>query len=341
MDLAECMKALWFGLLYIWTAVALAQTTATTTAATVDPNKVKTMIKEAGKPVEIVFNDGRVIELKLHEVYHPLKSSMTLSTNTCTRTLGDKMEFVMPLIHRSLIPVWKTHPTKQGQFVLDFDEENKRDEVASDSAFYNPMKAAEFNDRLKALKPTQIDDRPSHNIATQLVGKFGWMDCAGACPATLLPESKTVRFWDENFETGNEGATMVRGMEEISFNQMTSRLQEVDLTLAGDKIYFANPKETFGYLALFFSAGITYQIQWYFEGKNLIDENDSLCEMRWDVDFTRVFTDFTAVGELVTNVEKARTLKLEPYLFDPRDDEHIQLQYPLSASRWEDGELHR
>jgi methionine-rich copper-binding protein CopC len=336
------MKALAIFVLYIWTAVASAQQSpAQTTEQKPDPNKVKSMTLEAGKPVEITFNDGRVIQFHVANILTSLHSTLTLSDNSCTTAFNNQTGYVIPMMLKSLIPMWKVHPTKAGEPVTSYDTEDKVDRVASDSSFRTRLNHPDkFDAEARLIPASQVEDKDALDAILANPGTFGFLRCNGDC-SPLLPQSRDLIYWDENFETGSMETSLISGIEAPDLNKMSSRLQEMKLSIYGDKIMFGNPKKTFGLFALFLPPGITYQIQWYFQAPNLVQADDQLCQIRWDMDFTQVFDQFTSLGTKTENVEAVKKAAYPVYLYNEADKNDQTLSYMFSTYKWESSEYHK
>ncbi len=92
------------------------------------------VFKTVGEPVIIQLPNGNTVELKQVERLIPLSSMITLSENSCSKRLGLKWRFVVPVVAKSLVAVWKTHPTKQGESVTRFNTDEKKYEVVSETS---------------------------------------------------------------------------------------------------------------------------------------------------------------------------------------------------------------
>jgi len=321
-------------LLITWLAMLAANT------AAADPHKVKELIKVEGQPFQVVFEDGKIIGLKAKTTFTPLHTSLTLTENSCTRMVGTKGDFIIPLVLRSLIPYWIAHPSKQGQPVLKYDSESKKDEVNSSTALITRLADAQFDQTLMSVPANGVEDKEIYNLAKKSTDAFGWFKCPGDCQG-LLPQNTEVLFWDENFETENNQTRMTRDQSQPSFNQMTSRLQQLPLTTEGNRIKFGQPARTFGLFALFLPPGITYQVQWTFRDKNLIEPDDDLCQMKWDLDFTRIFTQFTQATESVQDVNKVRHEPYPVYNYSAKDEQFLYFSSTFSESTWSATEVRK
>jgi hypothetical protein len=313
-------------------AVSLGKTPAE--AAEIAGNKVKEIIKVPGKPFRVVFYNGKVIGLKLKTTFTPLRSSLVLAENSCTRTIGMKGEFVIPLVLRNLIAYWAVHPTKQGQPVLEWDSDDKKEKVKVSTAFLTRLIDENFEQSVASVPASGIEDAKVLSQTRASQEAFGWFECPqGKCDG-LLPKNTEVLFWDENFETGNSQARMTRN-NEPSFTQMTSRLQQLPLTVQGGRINFGRPAKTFGAFAQFLPPGITYQLQWTFRDKNLVEPDDELCQMKWDLDFTRIFTQFTKATESMEDPAKVGVASYPEYDFTAQDEQNLFFSSLFSNDEFE------
>ncbi len=305
-----------------------------------NPDRVKEIIKAPGQPLRVVFEDGKTIGFKLKTGFTPLRTSITLSDNSCTPTIGTKGEFVIPLVLRSLIAFWIVHPTKQGQPVIEYDNQDKREEVKSSTAFLTFLTDPNFFQTVSALPANLIEEPSSFAFARAQNNIFGWFECPKGNCAGLLPKMTEVLYWDENFETQNSQVRMSMG-DEPAINQMSSRLQSLKLKVKEGKVLFGRPAKTFGFFASFLPPGITYQVQWTFKDKNLVEPDDDLCQMKWDLDFTRVFTQFTKATEDTTEVEKVNLSLYPEYNFAAEDEENLFLESLFRKTDWESREVRR
>lgn len=328
------MKSLALALLFVWAATAVA-------VETVEPNKIKTFAKEEGKPMEVIFNDGRVIGFRVFHRFVPVRSSLTLSDNSCTAAYGQKFEYVIPSIARSILPYWKKHPTKQGRFITVYDEFNKVTEVKSSTAMFTSLNDDSFSTRLREIVASSVEDKEALTIGLANPDAFGYLNCAGDCSG-VLPENGTIQFWDENFEMSGDETMMVENSQNSpSLNQMSSRLQKMQLTIKDGYILFGKPTQTFGFFAKLFPPGITYQVLWSIKSKNLVDSTDSLCQLNWSMDFTRVFNTFDGAFNMVRDVEIATRNNYPEYNFTSSDSKNMSLNDVFSNDTWESSEIHK
>jgi hypothetical protein len=306
-----------------------------------NPDKVKEVIKVPGQPFRVIFEDGKTIGFKLKTRFSPLRTSITLSENSCTRMIGTKGEFVIPLVLRGLIAYWIVHPTSQGQAVLEYDSTDKKDEVKSSVAFLTYLSDANFNQTLAQLPTNSIEEPASFAFAKGKSNIFGWFECPKGNCGGLLPKKTEVLFWDENFELQNEQVRMSRADEGPALNQMSSRLQSLKLIVNNGKIVFAKPARSFGFFSSFLPPGISYQVQWTFPDRNLVEPDDELCQMKWDIDFSRIFTQFTKATEELTEVEKVNLSLYPDYNYEAKDEENLSLNNFFGAHEWEDSQVKR
>lgn len=305
-----------------------------------NPDKVKEIIKVPGQPLRVIFEDGKTIGFKLKIGFAPLRTSITLSDNSCTRMVGTKGEFVIPLVLRSLVPYWIVHPTKQGQAVLEYDSDDKKDEVKASTAFLTALSDPNFIQTLSSLTANTIEEPASYAVARRENSIFGWFECPQGKCAGLLPKMTEALFWDENFEINNSQLRMSIG-DEPAINQISSRLQSLKLEVKSGKILFGKPAKAFGLFSAFSPPGISYQVQWTFRDKNLVEPDDEFCQMKWDIDFTRVFTQFTKLTEDTTEVEKVNLSLYPEYNFDAQDEQDLSLGSAFQANDWEASEVRR
>lgn len=298
-----------------------------------DPNQVSDVVKEAGKPVQIHFNDGRTIQFKILETFAPFHTKATLSDNSCTRNIGLQATYLVPVITRSLVPYWSSHPTKAGQPVVKIDSDDKKAKIAGQTAYYARNNTKDF-DSLFAHAGLQVQDQAALQSARANSEALGWLECAKECK-DVLPAAAQILFWDENFETNNEQLEMVAGNRSPSINQMTSRMEQMPIHQEGRKIYFSVAQRAYGAFGRLFPPGITYQVQWNFQAENIVNPEDSMCQMAWDLDFTQIFTQFTKLTIENQSADAVKISELPEYLYVEEDGANLYLSYLFTTSNWE------
>jgi hypothetical protein len=163
---------------------------------------------------------------------------------------------------------------------------------------------------------------------------FGWLDCKGVDCKKILPKNHEILYWDENFQTRNVEVVMTKIAKKfVTVNSITARLQHVSLDVQTDRIQFGLPLQSSGF-TLIAPPGVSYQIQWNFASPNLVDPDDSFCHMRWDEDFSQIYTQYTAIDEMFSDADKISGATLSEYLYDEADESDISLTFILSAYHW-------
>lgn len=296
------------------------------------------IVKKVGEPVIIELPNGNSVELKQVERLIPLSSTITLSENSCSNILGLKWGYVVPVILKSLIPVWKTHPTKQGESIIRFNSREKRNEVASETSLQSRNgRNGLFEANLARIVSQDKHVQEIQRIAVENPTAVGWFECKEACDG-VLPKGITALFWDENFETANDEIDLTRFSQGTVVNQITSRFEGVPLKIIGNRVEFGRPRKTYGIFSAFLPMGVSYQIQLSFQAPNLVDPDDDLCQMKWDMDFTSIFTQFVeAIGQ-ARDTEKIKLLELTSYLFRTEDESDLTLKYLFSDWHYRDEE---
>lgn len=285
-----------------------------------DQDKSPIIVKKVGEPVIIQLPNGNTVELKQLERLIPLSSTITLSENSCSSRLGLKWGYVVPVIVRSLIPVWKTHPTKRGESVTRFNTDEKRNEVASETSLHSRNgKSSFFEADLARMISEDMQVQEIQRIAVENPSAVGWFECKDSCEG-VLPKDVTALLWDENFEMANSELDLTRKSQSTAVNQITSRFEGIPLKVSGNRIEFGRPRKAYGGLSAFLPMGVTYQIQLSFQAPNLFDPDDNLCEMKWDMDFTSIFTQFTQAINQVRDTERIKLLELTNYSFRAEDE---------------------
>ncbi len=118
----------------------------------------------------------------------------------------------------------------------------------------------------------------------------------------------------------NNELNLTRNSKATAVNQITSRFEGIPLKVSGNRIEFGRPRKTYGVLSAFLPMGVTYQIQLSFQAPNLVDPEDELCQMKWDMDFTSIFTQFTQAFNQVRDTERIKLLELTSYSLRAEDE---------------------
>lgn len=296
------------------------------------------IVKKVGEPVIIELPNGNSVELKQVERMIPLSSTITLSENSCSNRMGLKWGYVVPVIVKSLIPVWKTHSTKQGESVTRFNTEGKINEVASETSLQSRNgRNSLFEADLARIVSQNTHAQEVQRIAIENPSAVGWFECKESCE-DVLPKDITALFWDENFETANSELDLTRKSRTTAVNQITSRFEGIPFKVSGNRVEFGRPRKTYGVLSAFLPMGVTYQIQLSFQAPNLVDPDDDLCQMKWDMDFTSIFTRFVRAIDQVRDPEKIKLLELSNYFFRPEDESDPTLKSLFSEWHYLDEE---
>ncbi|MBK9040217.1 MAG: hypothetical protein IPL83_13830 [Bdellovibrionales bacterium] len=221
---------------------------------------------------------------------------------------------------KSLIPIWKTHPSKQGELVTRFNTDEKKYEVASETSLQSRNgRSSFFEADLARMISQDIQVQEIQRIAVENPSAVGWFECKESCEG-VLPKDVTALLWDENFEMENRELDLTRKSQTTAVNQITSRFEGIPLKVSGNRIEFGRPRKAYGVISAFLPMGVTYQIQLSFQAPNLVDPDDDLCQMKWDMDFTSIFTEFTQALNQVRDTERINLLELTNYSFRAEDE---------------------
>lgn len=304
-------------------------------------DKKGSVVREVGKPVVMTFEESQnQLELKVVENVVVLSTDIILTENSCAPSIGQKARLFIPSLRRDLIAVWKKHPTKAGQVAVkpndrDQDENDGRDRtnepqqlVVSENIMFSRVHKG-YDENLK-LVPTETK---GYEFLKKYPESFGWIECYGKCKK-FLPQSNRIVFWDENFEFGNEEIGLVKTDRTNTTNQITARLQDIEVTLVDNKVFFKKPNVTQG-LATVFTPGISYQLQWNIKDKNILEPSDEMCQLKWDIDFTAIFNQFTMLDRNFSEPDRIDVKSLRNYELNSLDDKHPELDY-LFDYRWKE-----
>jgi hypothetical protein len=318
-------NAVIFGLLALFSATTLAEESSTV------------LTKIEGQPFIVQLSNGNEVEWKEVQLFLPLESTVTLSENSCTTISGLKIPYVVPMVTRVFIAYWKTHPRFQGQPVMVYDTDDKKMITKNQSAFVTRGNRASFPDLLKRVGNANPAFADIFDLALKDQWSEGWIACGKNCTSILPAGQTSALIWDENFESNNSQLSMLRSSE-ISINQVTSRYVDVEFSSTKSKLHFRRPGASYGFSSAF-PMGLGYQLQWTFRAPNLMDTDDPVCQMKWDMDFTRIFTRFQELSDKSDDPEKLKTLPIQPYLFRAEDAEDFSIRSIFDPSEYNSEEF--
>lgn len=304
-------------------------------------NPEPTLIKAEGEPFQVTYDADRIVRFKVYQELRMLETTFTLSENNCSSKLGMKVKYRVPVIQRAFLPFWWKHPQKQGEPVLSLDSDSQKFQPDKALTFASPLNEEEFQ-RLTALEAAKPDlGRPSKFSGRENLGRIATLICEGDC-AKILPPITELRYWDENFETGNRELLMAPRKigSPPKVNAMTSRLEQLPVQFYGNQVLIGRPLHAAGFVE-FYPPGVGYEIRWNIKLKNLVDEDDDLCQMKWSEDFTPIFTQFTSFSEKFKTPESIRTLELRDYSYSSSDERNFNVYNIMGKWHWYTTEIQK
>lgn len=305
-----------------------------------NPNAVASTLKEAGKPFVVTYKDGREAQLVVHQWIEPFRINLLLSDNTCMPVKGLKCELIVPTIRRRYLGVWTKHPTHAGQMIKvgrsasDDDNDEFRQDSVNVSYFITRLKGPSYERFLDIIgkDPAQhaavLEERKNLLLAR--------IEC-GSDVAQALPTNREIFYWDENFETSNNETGMTREQSQ-SVNQISARYEDLPFQIASRSIRISPPRRNLGVISEFFPVGITYQIQWQFQAKNLVESEDPLCAVKWDADFSQAFGQFVKFSQ-GGRWKPSVPAEYQPYIYQPEDENDILGAQIFQSYRWDAKEI--
>lgn len=287
--------------------------------------KAKVVQIEEGRPFEITLDNDTVIEFR-----HKLKATVmnvpvTMSENSCNTQVGVKCIMHSALVREEHVGFWKVHPTKVGKPVNTSQSgspnylDDSQQFSAVDLKFSTVVKTLA---RKGTLPPSFTKFEPNQVV---------WFECE----QSLAEMPENILYWDQNFENGNSEITM-DNRQYRQVNKVTDRIRNVKLR--GDGKVFA----AFSPIVRAASSngnipGFAYQIQWTIQAPNLIETEKPVCQIKWDVAFGAVFTQFIAflgntdLGRVAPNVAD-----YDQFIYS---QEYSNRRYLFNKSAWDRGSL--
>lgn len=299
------------------------------------PETKPTVTKTPGQQVVIEYDADHVIELQMVEKLITFDTTLTLADNSCSTKIGTKVRFVLPLGVKYLFPIWKRNPTAQGLPVLKLKEDKKSLEVAARAPFFTRKRKAAFEQLLNRVQPRDRRGMEIQKVLQQNPQLFNWIECDGNCNGIIPESASTILFWDHNFERSNDELSLTKGVSGPTVNRIISRLQGVPLTVRQNRIYFNLPQSIYGE-AEFTPPGVSYQILWTFQSKNIVDPQSELCQMTWEIDFTKIFTQYNVAFEAIREQKFFESVKpsLKPFIYTEIDEATPFVQTVLEPGSW-------
>lgn len=295
------------------------------------PNEVVKFEREEGKPMRVTYADGRILQVEMNGGLMWFWTYANMSENSCTKKTGVKCKIIIPIEFRQFIARWVKHPTREGQVVVSKRSERaEENDVEGSSTFVSPLQRNEFKRLRDRLAQTPSRNEMEEKFFAIPENTLGWLECGQSVFDGQLTD---VQYWDENFELQNNEMGFFNS-DNPAVNQFSSRLQSVKISEKDGNVYFSVPKRTFGIFSKFLPPGVSYQIQWTVNMPNLIEVGRPTCDVKWDLNFGRIFTQFTALSVTGRPLKDVKVDGFKPYLFDAYDASNISINYFLSRDKW-------
>ena len=191
-------------------------------------NKVQSIYREIGAPLSVTYTDGRVAQILRRETTDEFRVPIFLLENSCTQSVGLKCTFVLPFIRQSYAAVWKNHPTSIGQ-PLEYTHDKN---LTFGNQIYITRTQNELYETILQRMKAAGGDSAKINAA-QRDKNLGRLECeADITPA--LPASRTILFWDENFESSNTELAISEGFG-ARVNLFWRRYQNTKVNVQGQR----------------------------------------------------------------------------------------------------------
>ena len=304
--------------------------------ASPQPNEVKEFILETGKPMVVKYHDNRELQAEDRGGVMWFWTNANMAENTCTRKTGIKCKIVIPIEYKTYIARWTQHPTRQGQVVVSGSQPNVADNsVVGTSLFVSPLQRDQFRDLLIRLNKKASRNEIEERIVTLPDGTLGWLECGQSVFEGQITE---IQYWDENFETGNSEIGFFQS-DIPSVNQIVSRLQSVKISERDGNVYFSVPKRSFGIFSQFLPPAVTYQIQWTINKPSLVETGSPTCDVKWDINFGRIFTQFTSLSIAGRPLKEVKVEGFKPYFYEGPGSQSLMSNYFFTRNQWDRQEL--
>lgn len=238
-------------------------------------------VMQQGKPVEVMFTDGRVAQWQIgRRQALALPTPFTVAENTCTGKEGVQGKMLFGLVSHRLILVWKEHtdPKKVGQPVKLVFKESKEapTTVVIDEVLISLGNKHEYQKAAAGLPAERIE-----------ADDYSWMPNGGA----EAPEKLELARWDgEAMFTNPETGLMENRTIPIAMG-VTFTKDRKGLVLSGIKKMLGNQFS-------FFFGDLWAMV---------LHQGEDLCQLSLKASFTDVFNQ---VIEYLS-----QELKMQPYLF--------------------------
>lgn len=259
------------------------------------PLATPTIVKPEGAPMRIDFSDGRSAEFVIQKVKTKFTTSLRLLENTCKPLQVAHCKISFPYISSTVSTKWTSHPTNKGELVQMLREKDFAVEVQGSSKFtlYSGDKTI----------PT-LENSPFGELSCDTNEWLPWKE------GSKGQRKAMITLWDEDFETINEEFSYHRRLDPPSFNAFTARFDEVPLFEAGQRILMGGPESLTKRFFVEFPL-LAYRLQLTFMSPNLTEPEDGACQVKMEVDFSKVFETVTSLF----NVDNKN--KYDPKAFVP------------------------
>ncbi len=259
-----------------------------TSIADSTPLKAVSISQSPDAPVMVTYDDGRIAQIVRKETVEEFRVPVILSENSCRPGTGLKCNFVLPFIRQSFAAVWKKHPDRAGQpLQYKFDKNLTFGTQVIITRTQNQL----FENILSRNK-SGGGDLAKINAAIK-DKSLGRLECESDV-ANILPEARSILFWDENFENGNTELAISEGMGP-RINLFWRRYQNTKI-IPQDKVMQIAPFEMdYGTLTNYYPTGLSYTMLMSFRGANIEQPQKPYCSLKWTVDFSNYFSQVTRV----------------------------------------------
>lgn len=247
-------------------------------------NKVRSILRNVGAPLDIVYEDGRVASVYRREKLDEFRAPVVLSENSCKPVVGLKCEFVLPFVRQSFVGIWKTHPQRRGQVVQYAADKNT---IFGTQIIITRSQSALFESTLSRMTSEGVGsaERNRNAIHDKTMAR---LECSGPLESAM-PDTREIVYWDETFENGNIELSITSGFG-ARVNLIWQRLEGLPFKVSGGTLNVARYKRAYSMYTDYYPIGVAYVIQMNFKAPNLIEPSDEMCQIKWDVNFTEYFS---------------------------------------------------
>lgn len=277
-------------------------------------NAVREITQVPGDPVDIRYADGRVARILRRERAHIFRAPMTLGENTCVKPSESappkvKCEFILPAVVQHYVAYWTTHPTRKG---LQLEFSNGTPLLYGTQSFVTRTQSELFDTMIKRLPPSE------NTIGLKTSDRsLGRIECDHDLTG-VMPSAPEILFWDENFEGGNAELAMARTQPGVRVNQNWRSYEGIRFEVSRKQpnvLRFDRFEYDYGLFTNYYPTGVSYKIIMTLRAPNYVDEDDQVCTVTWDMDFSRIFIATLAV---LTYAGKGpfEPAKYKPFVFE-------------------------